>query len=115
MTLTTAANSDTKNRWMIANARNTRSPSTPMLRRLAYILMLDYEKRTQGRAATLAANVPASVWDDYTNSNPMTDVDAGREVIHNNTGLDPNLLVISRPVFFKLKEHPKILDKIKYT
>ena len=85
------------------------------VRRLAYILMLDYEKRTQGKAATLAANAPASVWDDYTNSNPMTDVDAGREVIHNNTGLDPNLLVISRPVFFKLKEHPKILDKIKYT
>ena len=85
------------------------------VRRLAYILALNYEQRVQAAAATLSGNTPSATWDDYTNSNPMADVDAARESIHNATGLDPNLMVISRPVYFKLKEHPKILDKIKYT
>jgi hypothetical protein len=54
-------------------------------------------------------------WDDYTNSNPVSDVDTGHETILKNTGFEANTMVIGFQAFNKLKEHPDILDKIKYT
>jgi len=54
-------------------------------------------------------------WDDYANSNPMKDVDDAKESIRSTVGVYPNVLEISATVFKVLKEHPSILDKIKYT
>jgi hypothetical protein len=54
-------------------------------------------------------------WDDYENSNPVTDVDTYMEAVETDTGVTPNTLVMGRQVFNKLKEHPVLLDKFKYT
>lgn len=54
-------------------------------------------------------------WSDYAKSNPVGDVDDAKEAIRSSTGVYPNVLEISAKVFKVLKEHPKILEKIKYT
>jgi hypothetical protein len=54
-------------------------------------------------------------WSDYVNSDPLGDVDEGKEQILTDTGMLPNTLVLSYKVFNKLKNHPDIVDRIKYT
>ncbi|HHJ80339.1 MAG TPA: hypothetical protein ENJ65_01750 [Candidatus Tenderia electrophaga] len=54
-------------------------------------------------------------WSDYANSNPIKDVDDAKEAIRSSTGVYPNVMELSAKVFKVLKEHPSILDKIKYT
>jgi hypothetical protein len=53
-------------------------------------------------------------WDDPTSS-PKDDVDAAKEFIRLNSGMEVNVMVIPNPVFLKLQEHPKLLDLFKYT
>lgn len=54
-------------------------------------------------------------WNDYTNSDPVGDINAAKEAIRSTTGIYPNVIEIAAKVFDVLKEHPKIIDKIKYT
>lgn len=54
-------------------------------------------------------------WSDYTNSTPIVDVSVWATAIQSVTGFDPNVLVIGKQVFDKLKSHPEIIDRIKYT
>jgi len=56
-----------------------------------------------------------SQWSDYGNSNPVADVDNAKEAIRESVGIYPNVIEISAKVFKILKEHPSLLDKIKYT
>lgn len=54
-------------------------------------------------------------WSDYAGSNPIDDMEAGKETILSNTGFMPNTLVMGYQVFRQLKNHPDIIDRIKYT
>lgn len=54
-------------------------------------------------------------WDDWGASTPLIDIENGREGIYSVTGKDPNRLVLGRSVWAKLKHHPDLLEKIKYT
>lgn len=54
-------------------------------------------------------------WNDHTNSQPIEDVDNYMTVIEQSTGYTPNTLVLGKQVFIDLKNHPEILDRIKYT
>lgn len=54
-------------------------------------------------------------WSDYTNSDPINDVEAGKEFILQRTGLPANTLVLGYAVFRQLKNHPDLVDRIKYT
>lgn len=53
-------------------------------------------------------------WNDI-NSTPIEDITAAATDIQENTGKRPNKLVIGQRVFDALKNHPDILDRIKYT
>jgi hypothetical protein len=53
-------------------------------------------------------------WDNA-NSVPIDDVSNAIIQIAQTTGYRPNVLVIGAPVFYALKNHPTILDRIKYT
>lgn len=68
-------------------------------------------------SAGVASNPTASQilqWDNA-NSVPIDDVSNAKVEVAQNTGFDPNVLVIGYPVFMALKNHPTILDRIKYT
>ena len=54
-------------------------------------------------------------WDDYASSDPIDDVEEGKETILGTTGHMPNTLVLGYQVWRKLKNHPDIIDRVKYT
>jgi hypothetical protein len=54
-------------------------------------------------------------WSDYDASDPIGDIEDAKEAIRSSTGLYPSVIEFSAKVFKVLKEHPAILDKIKYT
>jgi hypothetical protein len=54
-------------------------------------------------------------WSDFAGSDPMEDVAGGKELVLGTTGKDPNTLVLGYPVYRKLKNHPDIVDRIKFT
>jgi hypothetical protein len=54
-------------------------------------------------------------WDDDGNGDPFTDIAVGQTEILQNTGLEPNTLVLGFPVYQALRKHPLVIDRIKYT
>ncbi len=56
-----------------------------------------------------------SQWSDFTNSDPINAVETQKSTIFKNTAKVPNTLLVSYPVFLQLRQHPRILDRFKYT
>jgi hypothetical protein len=56
-----------------------------------------------------------TVWSNYATSDPIADIETGKTTILQNTGYMPNALVLGYEVFVQLKNHPAIIDRIKYT
>lgn len=56
-----------------------------------------------------------SQWSDYANSDPIGDVETAREAIYGGTAKEPNKLILGRAVWAKLKHHPDLVERIKYT
>jgi hypothetical protein len=54
-------------------------------------------------------------WSDYASSDPISDLEAGKAEILGNTGMEANTLVLGYDVFKALKNHPDLVDRIKYT
>lgn len=54
-------------------------------------------------------------WSDYTNSDPIEDIEEGKAQILSTTGFEANTLVLGYDVFRQLKNHPDLVDRIKYT
>lgn len=102
-----------------AKYRDAFSADEAAMRRARNVMIINHERRVKTLAT--AAGVPNSsasnAWDAYDNadSDPVGDTDVIKEVVRTGSGLVVNLMVISVTVFNALKEHPKILDKIKYS
>lgn len=86
------------------------------VRQIVDTILVNHELRVAAKA--LDASVPSTTvttkWNDST-SNPKTDVDAAKENIRKQIGLNPNIMVISNPVFLALQIHAKLVDLFKYT
>jgi len=65
-----------------------------------------------GNTVTLAG---ASQWSDLANSDPVADVETGKETVRGKIGRDPNTVLIGAAVMSKLKQNVKIIDRLKYT
>lgn len=52
-------------------------------------------------------------WNDET-STPIEDVQRLSTVIHQRTGFRPNTMIVGRPTFDALLNHPDIIDRVKY-
>lgn len=59
-------------------------------------------------------STPSNLWSDYTASDPVDDVEGGKESILSVTGKEANTLVLGYQVYRKLRNHPDIIDRIKY-
>lgn len=79
-------------------------------------------EHSQAQIATNPANYAASnkialagssKWSDP-DSNPIAQVETGKEAIRAKCGVRPNVLVLSALAFSALRTNPSILDKIKY-
>jgi hypothetical protein len=54
-------------------------------------------------------------WSDYSASDPINDIESAKATILSNTGMEANTLVLGYDVFRQLKNHPDLVDRIKYT
>jgi len=102
----------------VANASGTDLEITTT-ENLTDALLLDLEIRVAN--LVLGGAVPnttlsgASQWSDYINSDPVSAVEAQKTVIKMAIGKTPNTLAVSYPVFATLRQHPRIIDRFKYT
>ena len=88
------------------------------------IIALRLEK-AQATLATTAGSYAAankttlsgtSQWSDYSGtSDPAKDVETAKEAVRAAIGRRPNTVVMGAVVWSKLVQHPKVLDRIKYT
>lgn len=62
--------------------------------------------------ATLSGS---SQWSDFANSDPFLAIDQKKTTIRQSTGLTPNRLLISEYTYLTLRNHPKLIDRVKYT
>ena len=60
-------------------------------------------------------STPSNLWSDYTSSDPIGDIETGKRTILSTTGYEPNTLVLGYDTFIQLKNHPDLVDRIKYT
>ena len=86
----------------------------------ALSLTLEYD---QAQIATTAGNYDADhkvalsgadQWSDGA-SDPAGDIDIGKEAVRSTVGIYPNTLVLSAQAFNAVKEHPKVVERFKYT
>lgn len=98
--------------------------STITIRGTQDIIALRLEKQ-QADTARNAANYSvsnkitlsgASQWSDYSGtSDPVAVIEAGKEAVRKKVGKRANVAVIGAAVFAALKQHPKVVDRMKYT
>lgn len=58
---------------------------------------------------------PANLWSSYTTSDPIGDIETGKTTVLNNTGMEVNTMAMGYQVWEKVKHHPDIVDRFKYT
>lgn len=95
------------------------------IRKVSNIMALRLEKaqadlaRTTGNYASSNKTTLTSTaqWSDLTSgvSDPIKDVEAAKEAIRAATGKRPNTITLGAAVMSKLRQHPKIVDRMKYT
>lgn len=67
-----------------------------------------------GGGSWAASSTPSTTWDDPA-SDPISDIEAGKETLVQAIGREPNVCVMGRNVWTDLKRHPDLLDLYKYT
>ncbi len=82
-------------------------------------------EKDQADLATTASNYAAAnkntaltgttLWSDLSASDPVANVEAGKEAIRAATGQVPNVMVMGPKVLVSLIQHTKIIDRLKYT
>lgn len=66
-----------------------------------------------GSKVTLAGT---SQWSDYSGtSDPVNDIEVAKEAVRAKIGKRPNCVVMGPAVWSKLRSHPKLIDRIKFT
>lgn len=56
---------------------------------------------------------PSNLWSDFTSSDPVEDIELGKETILSTTGQMPNTLVLGYQTYRKVRNHPDIIDRLK--
>ena len=68
-----------------------------------------------GTAGGTPGSATPAPWTDDANGDPFTDVATWQTSIMQNTGFEPNKLVLSWKAYQALRKHPLVIDRIKYT
>jgi hypothetical protein len=89
--------------------------------RSMYVVVEGYERDTAssvfdttvwtGASLTTAVSTP---WDTHASATPIDDVNAAREKVVQNCGMEPNALIINRPLWRDLINCAQIVDRVKY-
>lgn len=94
------------------------------IKKVDAIMKLRLEKAQADIARTAASYQAAnkvtlsgtSQWSDYSGtSNPITNVETAKEAIRQATGKRPNVMIMGPQTLAKLRAHPVVVDRMKYT
>ena len=79
-------------------------------------LLVNKEVRARDlvQAAAIPNSVPGTKW-DQAGADYYGDIDAAKEVVFENCGMDVNTMILPRTVFNNIKHHDSILERIKYS
>lgn len=66
-------------------------------------------------AASGNGTTTRTYWDNDADGDPFTDLSDAQSSVLQNTGCEPNVLVLAYRVYKALKKHPLVIDRIKYT
>lgn len=99
--------------------------ATTAIAKVQAIIALRLEK-AQADLATNAANYAASNktslsgtsrWSDLTSgvSDPVNDIEVAKDAVRQQIGREPDTVTLGASVLAKLRQHPRIIDRIKYT
>ena len=104
----------------MANSDTILASREKRVRALKSLLTLDWENRVASQI-TSGSNLGSYTtlsgtgqWSDYTNSDPVSDVETGKSSIRSTTGKTPNTMILGYDVYRKLIHHPGLIDRIKY-
>ena len=107
---------------VVANSDNPLNPFADATRFVTQKMLLKQEAEwvadyftTSKWATDKTGGTHFTQWSNYATSDPISDIEAGKETILNNTGFLPNALVMGYQTFRILKHHPEIVDRMKYT
>ena len=96
-----------------ADATNLVTQKILLGRELAMMnFVTDATKYASTNTVTLSGTAQ---WNDYTNSDPIGVIRTAMRAFHANVFFEPNTAVIPYQVMSVLEDHPKIMDRIKYT
>ena len=102
-----------------ANADNPLNPDRDATSFITQRMLLRQEIQWASEFFTTSVwatdSTPTNLWNDYTSSDPIGDVETGKSTMLNSTGYLPNTLVMGYDVFRQLRNHPDIVDRVKYT
>ena len=68
-----------------------------------------------GSTVPQAALSGTSKWSDFVNSNPILAIDEQKVAIQKASTKSPNKLMLSYDVFSQVRNHPAVIDRVKYT
>lgn len=107
---------------LLANADAPLSPMRDAAKFVTQRLLLRRELQwvtdyftTSVWATDVTGGVDFTQWSTYATSDPMDDVETGKETVLGTTGYMPNTLVLGYQTYRSLKNHPDLVDRIKYT
>jgi hypothetical protein len=98
--------------------------SAMAVRKVSSIMSLRLEKQAADIARTAASYAAANKvtlsgtaqWSDFTGtSQPIQNIETAKEAVRAATGKRPNTVVMGAQVFAKLRQHPVVVDRMKYT
>lgn len=107
---------------MVANADSPLDPEGDAAEFVTQRLLLRRELQwvsdyftTSVWATDVTGGTDFTQWSTYATSDPLNDVEEGKETVLGSTGFMPNTLVLGYQTFRQLKNHPDLVDRIKYT
>ena len=94
--------------------RRTQNIITLRLESAQAVLATTAGNYAAGNKVTLAGT---SQWSDLASgvSDPIKDIEAAKEAVRKQIGRKPNTIVMGVAVIVMLRQHPKIVDRMKYT
>jgi hypothetical protein len=105
----------------LENAITPTSPFVDATENVVDKLLLDKEKAlatymsSTSNMTSYTTLSGTSQWSDLNNSDPFAQIETGNLAILDYVGKKPNTLILGYSVFLKLRRHPELIDRIKYS
>ena len=93
-------------------ARVTKNAVMLRLEKMIADTVLNANTYPTGNKITLSGT---DQWTDKSNSHPIDVIFAGKDAVRGKIGLYPNVVVFGAAAWRSFREHPDVLDKIKYS